>query len=47
MAINYKLNSWCDAVYSYRDNNRKAEVRDWTRHWVLNSTCIRNVHISP
>lgn len=33
MAINYKLNSWCDAVYSYRDNNRKAEVRDWTRHW--------------
>ena len=33
MAISYKLNSWCDAVYNYRTNNCKAEVRDWTRHW--------------
>ena len=33
MAITYKLNSWCDAVYNYRDNERKPEDRDWTKHW--------------
>lgn len=33
LAITYKLTGWCDAVYSYLDNNRNAEDRDWSGHW--------------
>lgn len=33
LSITYSLIDWCDALYSYKDNNAPAELRDWTKHW--------------
>lgn len=35
LEITYTLIDWCDAVYSYRDNKRSKDTRDWTNHWGL------------
>ena len=35
LSINFKLNDWCDAVYSYQTNNSPAKIRDWSKHYAL------------
>lgn len=35
LAVTYKLNDWCDAVYSYKKNNSPATMRDWSKYWGL------------
>jgi hypothetical protein len=35
LEVTYRLRSWVDVLYSYAENNRPAEHRDWTKHWGL------------
>lgn len=33
MAVTFRLRDWADAVYSFRDHNSPAKIRDWSKHW--------------
>jgi len=33
--MTYRLADWVDFIYNYAENNRPAEIRDWTKHWGL------------
>ena len=33
LKITYAMNDWCDVVYRYKEANRPAEDRDWSKHW--------------
>jgi hypothetical protein len=35
LEITYRLGDWVDVLFNYRDQNRPAEQRDWTKHWGL------------
>ena len=35
LEITYRLADWVDIIYNYKENNRPAEHRDWTKHWGL------------
>ena len=35
LAITFKMNDWCDAVFNYETNNSAPELRDWSKHWGL------------
>ncbi len=33
LQVNYRLNDWVDVLYSYKNNSRPAEHRNWSKHW--------------
>jgi len=33
--ITYRLNDWVDVLFNYKNNDRPAAHRDWTKHWGL------------
>jgi len=35
LEVTYRLGDWVDVLFNYRDQNRPADQRDWTKHWGL------------
>ena len=35
LEITYRLHDWVDVLFNYKNNNRPAAQRDWTKHWGL------------